>query len=369
METKDDINKKCVKEIVRQLCHPITGISKNLLPVPVTVNDWNKCLSLLYGWINIGINEITATAFHELRIGEVVPSISANMDIYSKCFATSEIARILEFKDKNKNYIAIINYYSFLKLINNLLQSQTDEYKIKFNDSFKLIFKNINPKTFWINILVNEKIANCFKTIKIGEIIVKEGVDNNFHYIKKDTRIKDKNLPAVWDPNSDENHTEENNDTDNITTCKDTDNITTCNDTDNITTCNDTDNITMSDEDEYNESDEGDNESDEGNKNENMDNSTSYDNMCDSTNNDNENEDPSVNNSKNNKIDDKVDKSNNDTKISDINYRLIMNNQTFLKLINSLVNKKNSIHTYLNLFQLIGGDSEDFSDIFGKLQI
>ena len=140
-----------IREILRQLCHPIKGISKNMTPTPITMYDWNRCLSSLYGWVNIEINEKMATNLHQIKIGQVIPDGPANMDIYISSFATSEIGKLLGFnvcnfptielekllesEKKGKNYRAIMNYSSFSKLISILLNSQSNEYITKFNTS------------------------------------------------------------------------------------------------------------------------------------------------------------------------------------------------------------------------------------------
>ena len=56
-----------LRETVRQICHPVTGLSKSLFPPPVLLGDWKKCFDALYGWVNIGIEEKIAGVFHELK--------------------------------------------------------------------------------------------------------------------------------------------------------------------------------------------------------------------------------------------------------------------------------------------------------------
>jgi hypothetical protein len=301
-----DMRTTFVKEILRQLCHPVTGITKKLSPSPVTLDDWNKCLLSVYGWVNVEINEKTANILHELKIGEVIPSSSANMNIYTYGFATVEIEKILVLEGK-KDYRAILNYYSFSRLINILLNAREIEYKNKFNNSLNLIFNNINPKTFWINILVTEKTADYLKANEIGEIIVKEGLDNNNNIIKAPQNLQEiKRPPTVWEYNPDD------------VSCKD--DIKQCaNVEDDIIYNNDTNQCKDIDED--------------------------YTEQCYDINEDN------------------------DENIQQIHYRLIMNNTSFLKLINSTYNVNNSMYKNVNFFQLIGGESEDFSGLFGKMQI
>jgi hypothetical protein len=303
MEKHNDI----IKEILRQLCHPITGITKNLSPAPLSIDDWNKCLPCVYGWINIGIDEKTANIFHELKIGEVIPSSPANLNIYTYGFATYEIAKILQLEQPNKDYRAILNYYSFFKLINIILNPQDNAYQINFKNSLKLIFNDIDPKTFWLNILVTEQIAGYLKSNEIGEVIVKEGIDDNNTVIQKNN-----NLPTVWENiNNSENKLNKLDEKDEIEELEELDEIEELEELDEIKDLEDIldDNVFEDDSLE-----------------------------CD------------------------VDK-------PQIPYRLLMNNTTFLKLINSVCIINNSMYKHLNLFQLMGGESEDFSGLFGKMQI
>ena len=63
----EDLNNKCLKEILRQMCHPVTGLSKDLIPSPVTVEEWIQCLNSIYGWVNVGISEKVANIFYTLH--------------------------------------------------------------------------------------------------------------------------------------------------------------------------------------------------------------------------------------------------------------------------------------------------------------
>ena len=173
------INIVYIKEIIRQFCHPETGLCKNIENNPRTIVEWNTFLNGVYGWVNIGIDEKIANIFQEIKIGEVIPSNPANMNMNVEEFATFEIKRILDFNNPEKNYRLVMNYYSFLRLVQIMLNSKEPEYCIKLNTSLKRTFTDINPKTFWLNMLVTEEIANYLKSNEIGEVIVKEGVDND----------------------------------------------------------------------------------------------------------------------------------------------------------------------------------------------
>ena len=327
MDKYTDMHTNFVKEILRQLCHPITGVTKNLSPAPVTIDDWNKCLSSLYGWINVGIDEKTANIFHELKIGEVIPSNPADMNIYTYGFATSELSRLLGLKRKKKEFRAILNYYSFLKLINILLNCQETEYQIKFNNSLKLIFKDINPRTFWLNILVTEQTAGYLQSNDIGEVIVKEGTDDNTHIIKSQNVEENKRFPTVWEYEKN-----------NISDDKKTD-IINCDNIDEV--CEDIDEDVVEDDEVCEDIDED--VVEDGDVDEDLV------------------KDDEVGNYITNQCD--------DIEISETPYRLVMNNTTFLKLINSTCCLSNSMYKNVNFFQLMGGESEDFSGLFGKLQI
>ena len=77
-------HKTFIREIVRQLVHPVTGLPKNLSPKPIVLNDWIKCLGFLDSWVNLGISEDMAKVLCNLKIGEVVPATEPNMYIYNK---------------------------------------------------------------------------------------------------------------------------------------------------------------------------------------------------------------------------------------------------------------------------------------------
>ena len=248
----EDLNNKCLKEILRQMCHPITGLSKDLSSSPVTVEEWVQCLSSVYGWVSVGINEKVANIFYELKLGEVIPSNSCNLNIYTYGFANIEIDKFLN-TDTEKKYRAILNYYSFCKLTSIISNTGDSEYSKKFNYSLKVIY-DCEPETFWLNIVVSNKAAEYLILNKIGEIIVNEGLNEESNIIKSKESV-----------------------------------------------C----------ETEMEESD------------------------CKT-----------------------------EMEESDLPYRLVLNNTTFLKIINMICIYKN-----VNLYESIGGDKEDFSGLFGKLQI
>ena len=114
------------------------------------------------------------------------------MDIYTYGFATTEIGKLLNFGESEKKYKVIINYYSFLRLIDILLNSQDKEYYLKFNTSLNTIFKDINPSTFWLNFIISEEIAEYLKINNIGEVIVKEGSKKDTVNVK--SKLEKKNL-------------------------------------------------------------------------------------------------------------------------------------------------------------------------------
>lgn len=164
-----------IREITRQICHPKTGLPKDFKPPPVTIQDWKRCLSSLYGWVNLGIQLNMASLFHELEIGEVIPAINPNMDIYNNSFATNEIQRLLKTDSYIKDYRAVINYHSFVKINKILTNVQTEEYRKQYNKSLQDMFPDINPDNFWLNILVPLGTAKYLDANDIGETIVKEG--------------------------------------------------------------------------------------------------------------------------------------------------------------------------------------------------
>jgi hypothetical protein len=135
--------------------------------------------------------------FHDLKIGEVIPATSPSMDIYNYGFAPSEIGRLLGMNNyiEDKEYRAVINYYSFTSMVGILMNSQGKEYCVKFTNSLKTVFTDVNPNTFWINVLVTETTAKYLKENEIGEVIVKEGSSGESAILELTRGMKE---PAVW---------------------------------------------------------------------------------------------------------------------------------------------------------------------------
>lgn len=184
-----------IKEVIRQFCHPETGLCKNIDNNPRTIIEWYTFLNGVYGWVNIGIDEKIANIFQEIKIGEVIPSNPADMNLNKEEFATSEIKRILGVDHPEKNYRLVMNYYSFLRLVQIMLISREAEYCLKINESLKRTFTDIHPKTFWLNILISNKIAIYLKSNEIGEVIIKDGVDNDSLLKNPENAI----LPAIYE--------------------------------------------------------------------------------------------------------------------------------------------------------------------------
>jgi hypothetical protein len=168
------INKRFVNEIIRQICHPKTGISRHFYPKPSKLSEWIKCLNNTFGWVNIGINDKMETLFRKLNIGEVISTETFNMNLYKNGFATNEICKFLQLNSSETKYRSMMNYKSFTKLINIILTGKSNEYRRIFNESFNKIFTNIHPRIFWLNILINDVVANFLFKNKIGEVIVKD---------------------------------------------------------------------------------------------------------------------------------------------------------------------------------------------------
>jgi hypothetical protein len=70
-----------------------------------------------------------------------------------------------------------------------------DEYCLKFNTSLNTIFKDTNPSTFWLNVIISEETAHYLKVNEIGEVIVKEGSTQDTAMLKSDFEKKE---PAIW---------------------------------------------------------------------------------------------------------------------------------------------------------------------------
>jgi hypothetical protein len=303
-----------IREITRQLCHPTEGLPKDLDPPPSTLGEWKRCLNCLYGWVNVGIQKNVAGLFHSLKIGEVIPSGSPNMDIYNYGFATSEISRLLNTKSNNKTHRAIINYYSFLRMVKILMNSQSKEYCIKFSSSLKFIFTNLNPDDFWLNILVSKSTAEYLKLNEIGEIVVKEGSSGENNILEP----SDKNpSPAIW---SMEESDEE------------------------------------ADNDSEDDNDGGDNEIEHKEKQDIMEDDLNRFSKMKVSEDVKEDVTKSINEDAKNDI-------------IEIPYRLVMNNSTLLSLLTYACQLNGNIKNDVNVFQSMGGEDDEFTGLFGKLQI
>ena len=307
-----------IREITRQLCHPTEGLPKDLDPPPSTLDEWKRCLNCLYGWVNVGIQKNVAGLFHSLKIGEVIPSGSPSMDIYNYGFATSEISRLLNTKSNNKTHRAIINYYSFLRMVKILMNSQSKEYCIKFSSSLKFIFTNLNPDDFWLNILVSKSTAEYLKLNEIGEIVVKEGSSGENNILEP----SDKNpSPAIW--SMEESDEEADND---------------------------------SEDDNEDDNDGGDNEIEHEEKQDIMEDDLNRFSKMKVSEDVKEDVTKSINEDAKNDV-------------IEIPYRLVMNNSTLLSLLTYACQLNGNIKNDVNVFQSMGGEDDEFTGLFGKLQI
>lgn len=187
-------DKKFINEITRQLCDPKNGLPPKFDPPPKTLDDWVKCLNYSTGWVNIGLDDAMVPYFRKLDIGEVISSEPFNMSIYKYGFVSNEIYRFLKIDNLDNNYRVIMNYWSFKKLLNIIINGKSNEYKRMFKDSLNKSFNNINKNTFWVNLLINDITSNYLFKNNVGEVIIKE-VDSK-HYLKS------KNKESVkWDDN------------------------------------------------------------------------------------------------------------------------------------------------------------------------
>ena len=196
------MEKKCIQEVTRQLCHPKDGLPNNKdLKNPKTLLDWIKCLEGIDGWVNLGISSNMAKIFLHLKIGEVIPSCSSNLDFYTFGFATTEIQRFLCYrKHDDKTHILILNYYSFCRLIELILQNKTKNYHTSFHKNIRTIFKKCSEKNFWIHIPISEDTKYIMEKNRIGEIIINNeytldhirNTNKDYtEYYKKDDDIND----------------------------------------------------------------------------------------------------------------------------------------------------------------------------------
>lgn len=311
-----------IREITRQLCHPTKGLPKDLDPSPVTLGEWKQCLDCLYGWVNIGIQKNMAEMFHSLKIGEVIPSNSPNMAIYKSGFSTSEIGKLLNFNAKDKNYRAIINYYSFLRMINILMNTQNREYCINLNKSIKLIFTDLNPNTFWLNILVTSSTADYLRLNEIGEVIVKEGSSGESSTLE--TTVKN-DEPAIWSMNESKEDKE------------------------------DIEYEEASEDEEYEEDKEFEEDVEDEETDDVEDKLSQFSKMkvSEAMSETKSEEEPE------NILENTVEKP----------FRLVMNNTTLMRLLTYACQINGNIKNDVNIFQLMGGEDDEFTNLFGKLQI
>lgn len=200
------MDKKCIQEVTRQLCHPEIGLPANKsLPNPKSLLDWKKCLEDIDGWVNLSISNNMAKVFLHLKIGEVIPSGASNLDFYTFGFATTEIQKFLMYRKHNdKTHILILNYYSFSRFINILLQNKSKEYCIGFHKSIKNIFRNCSENVFWVHIPICEYIKHIMEKHHIGEIIInndytREHIKNNNTYTDIDNDMNDNVDDDVYD--------------------------------------------------------------------------------------------------------------------------------------------------------------------------
>ena len=188
------MERKIIREVTRQLTNPINGLPKNLDPPPKTLLEWGRCLESIDGWINLGITKKMSGVFIQLKIGEVVPECSSNLDFYTFGFATVEIHNFLQYRVRNeKKYILVLNYYSFCKLIKLMLSNKSKEYCISFHKSLKQIFQVCTESNFWLQVPITQEIKDFLQSLKIGEIILKNGKNQNA------TRYNMGNTKVAWE--------------------------------------------------------------------------------------------------------------------------------------------------------------------------
>jgi hypothetical protein len=159
----------------------------------------------VWGWVDIGIEDDTATMFNELQIGEVIPRLPPNMDIFKNTFSTRIIGKLLGITRPNRKYRVIMNFYSFSRLIKIILNCRSNDFQTKFNKDLKETFTDIIPRRFWLNVLVTEDVANYLRANEIGEVIVKDG-GGKFFDIKELTSSHEQ---ICWDAEAEDDTKED----------------------------------------------------------------------------------------------------------------------------------------------------------------
>lgn len=164
----DPKNLNIIRETVLHITDPENGVPSHLEYDPQTYINWVDIFEETEGWIKAGIDDKEATIYNFLNIGEVIPNIAPNLDIFN---SSCPVKRILVFLESNKREKKVIlNYYSFVKLLK--LMNTDDK---EFRDQLYLFLKNINARTFWLNLCISDEKAEILEKHHIGQVTTMDG--------------------------------------------------------------------------------------------------------------------------------------------------------------------------------------------------
>lgn len=155
--------------------HPKTGLPKDLVPPPRTLEEWQRCLQGMQGWINAGVEDDIADVMRPFGLGEVVAAVNPDLTIYSNRFAAHKIFECLGGNVDEKPYRLIMNYDSFIKMASRIHTLIKKNEVMGFNADMSAWIKDLVPRVFWVNYRVPEKVANHMRELCIGEVITAEG--------------------------------------------------------------------------------------------------------------------------------------------------------------------------------------------------
>ena len=183
-----------IKETVLQISCPSEGLSKQVKYDMRTYDEWIDFFDANIGWVNIGVESIEANIYTRLNVGEVIPNIAPNVDIYKYNFSIKNILSFLGTNNKYNTKRIILNYYSLIKLIK--LLNVKDE---AFRNQVYLFLKTISAKDFWLNLLISDEKADLLTKKNIGTVL--EITDDNMfgrmlNYFDKKLREEDSDIDS-----------------------------------------------------------------------------------------------------------------------------------------------------------------------------
>lgn len=196
---------ECVKDVVRQITHPKTGMSKNMFcdasNVPKILQEWLDVLDTMNGWVTAGVKEDIADMMKLTKIGEIIPAVNSDLGIYSNNFAMRTIFKTLEVDSRDKNWKVILSYDSFIKLAMVVQRYLKGDDLHLFHKAMEDFIKKIDPKTFWMIFPISDKISHTMKSLGIGEVVIAE-CEINFFNIDSSNDMEEKDQGNTFTKNA-----------------------------------------------------------------------------------------------------------------------------------------------------------------------